>query len=163
MPKISRCKCSHFVFDGFCVQQGMLYGSTYGKKFVTNGNLNSQGYYNIYWQSVNEYVETIWTKSRLSFMENPTLFSAIYEAANKRNAIGLTLNYQTSAELEQVRWTRDEQHRHFQDHDPLATPRLPACPNQTASVKYNSSKERNTLTQHPNTIKYVYGNKVVVI
>lgn len=163
MPRINRCQCSHFMFDGFCVQRGMLYGSTYGQKFVTNGSLTVQNCYNVYWQSINADYEEVWTKSKLSFMENPTLFSAIYKEVNRRNDIGLSLQYQSSAELEQVRWARDEQHRHFQDHDPLATPRLPACPNQTASVKYNSSKERNTLTQRPNTVKYVYTNKVVVI
>ncbi|GKH49814.1 hypothetical protein CE91St46_09250 [Eubacteriales bacterium] len=88
------CFCVNlFKFDGFTVQQGMIYGTYRGRKFVTNGLKCGQPqgkgrYYPVYFQRMNEALETSWERCALSFYDDPILFDKIERMAEKREAKG---------------------------------------------------------------------------
>ena len=81
------CFCVNlFKFDGFTVQQGMIYGTYRGRKFVTNGLKRGQPqgkgrYYPVYFQRMNEALETSWERCALSFYDDPILFDKIERMA----------------------------------------------------------------------------------
>ena len=163
------CFCVNlFKFDGFTVQQGMIYGTYRGRKIVTNGLKCGQPqgkgrYYPVYFQRMNEALETSWERCALSFYDDPILFDKIERMAEKREAKGIELHYLTPAELEQKRWEKDLYHHHFQAHDPFATPKVTGIARPQQAAKYNASKERKCMTQRVNTVIYINGNNVTVI
>jgi len=155
------CKSALYEWDGFSIQRGMIFGTLNGEKYVSNGLLTVRGTYYVYLPKVTIYGEIIWNKWEVK--PNTPLFRVIESGTKRRERAGVELHYSTSAELEEVRWSRDERARHFQKHDPFGVRKVSGGKDPHAAVKYNAMKERNTMTQRVNTRIYIDGEVVTVI
>lgn len=158
---------SLFDYEGFTVQRGMIYGTRKNFHFVTNGNLKYKAtrepYYTVYIASVDGINKPFWHPVSIAEFDDTALFNAISRQVFKRNQRNISLEYLDSNEIESARWQQDPNKKHFQAHDPFATPKSVSMPNPKGSAIYNSIKERTTLTQRVNTMRYINGSVITII
>jgi len=161
--KLNFCKGDVYLYDGFHVQHGMLFGNFHGQKYVTNGRLIGDAY-PVYFRTVDETMEIVWKRRPVRLEDDPELFTLIESGVRKREAKGIDLHYLSGVELEEIRWKQDPYHRHFQNRDPFASPKVHSSGRDPhAAAKYQCMRERSMLTQRPNTVKYVYASSVTII
>lgn len=130
-------------YEDFTVQKGMIFGrSRAGIPFVSNGTLHKD-FFNVY-----TLVDGEWRQSKIFENDNGCIFKLIQKGIRYRTRKGIdSVSYLTPDQLEEVRWASDQQHRHFQSHNPLAQPKSVSIPNPHQAAKFNGIKERGMMGQ----------------
>lgn len=144
--KLNFCKGDVYLYDGFHVQHGMIFGNFHGQKYVTNGRLIGNAYH-VHFKSADAFGDVVWTQRSVRLEDAPDLFTLIESDVRKWEAKGVDLHYLSSAEMEEIRWKRDPYHRHFQAHDPFATPKVHGVGRDPhATAEHQCMRERSALT-----------------
>lgn len=164
MNNFKICLNNHFVFNGFIVQPGMIYGiDADGNSIITNGKVSKQGYF-IYTNA--KSLDATFVKIHITETLQPQIYVKIQKALRQREKKGITnTEYRTPMQLEMERWKSDEAKRHYKSAcTPVGhTPKIREGKTPEAAAKYKAMKERNILTQRLNICKYNVPNGSVVI
>lgn len=159
------CLNNHFVFNGFTVQPGMIFGiGLRGESIITNGKFHHGGF----WIYTNlGSLDGEFNRIHITEGSEPAIFHKIQKALRQRKRRNIDgVQYRTSAQLEFERWQADSYQKHFKSAcTPIGnTPKIIASKNETGTAKYNAMKERATLTQKANICKYnTAGGYTVII
>ena len=149
------CVNNHYVFGGFTVQPGMIFG--YGEReenIITNGKPYKGGFW-IYTNlgSLDGEFERI----HITKESHPKIFHKIEKALRQRSRKGMDgVQYRTQAQLELERWDADPYQRFFKDAcRPVGkTPKVIATKDEAGAARYNAIKERSTMTQNISLCQY---------